>query len=324
MQANIRRTVILGGGLAALAALALFSVGPPPSGSEDPRALAGPETGFVELLDLDVRVDRAGSGEPSFVLLHGFGASSFTWHAVAASLAERGSTLAFDRPAFGLTERPLALDDGARDPYTLVFAQALLQALLDASGVERAILVGNSAGGTVALEFALAHPERVRALVLISPAVFRAGPPAFVRSLLSLPGMSSAGPFLLRQLLPRFGDRGIEAAWHDPSRITPEILAGYRLPLQVKGWDRALWAFTLASAPSDLAERVALLRVPTLIVTGDDDRIVPTEESVKLAGAIPGAALAVIPACGHLAHEECPAELLAALDPFLASLAVGR
>ncbi len=324
MQGNIRLSLIAGAILVALAASALLISGCQATGSAAPRSLAGPGTGFEKLLGLEVRVDRAGSGEPVFVLLHGFGASSFTWHAVRDSLASRGSTIAFDRPAFGLTERPDANTDAGTDPYGMDFAQALLLSLLDESRIERAALVGSSAGGTVALEFALAHPERVYALVLISPAVFPGGPPAFVRPLLALPGMATLGPFLLRQLLPRFGEAGIRAAWHDPSRITPEILAGYRLPLQVKDWDQALWAFTRAARPSDLRARVGELRVPTLIVTGDDDRIVPTAESVALADEIPGATLAVIPDCGHLAHEECPAQLLAALDPFLGRLSVGR
>jgi pimeloyl-ACP methyl ester carboxylesterase len=70
---------------------------------------------------------------------------------------------------------------------------------------------------------------------------------------------------------------------------------------------------TRASRPLSLDERLSELKVPVLVITGDDDRIVPTEQSVRLASEIPGAKLAVLPGCGHVPHEECPEAFLDAL-----------
>jgi pimeloyl-ACP methyl ester carboxylesterase len=168
----------------------------------------------------------------------------------------------------------------------------------------------------VALEFALARPERVAGLVLISPAVYTNGPPSFVRLLWSLPQLQRLGPRLLRELLPRFGPRGITAAWHDPSQVSDEVRAGYGLPLRARNWDQALWSFSRAARFDPLEPRLEHLQAPVLVITGDDDRIVPTAESVRLAEAL-SARLLVIERCGHLAHEECPAPVLYEIADFI-------
>jgi pimeloyl-ACP methyl ester carboxylesterase len=85
-------------------------------------------------------------------------------------------------------------------------------------------------------------------------------------------------------------------------------------------WDRALWELTAANAPSGLPDRLAELKLPVLVVTGDSDTIVPTELSVRLAEELPNAELEVVPACGHVPHEECPQAVLDAIQAFLTGL----
>jgi pimeloyl-ACP methyl ester carboxylesterase len=188
---------------------------------------------------------------------------------------------------------------------------------MDALGIERAVLVGNSAGGTLAILTALTYPERVEALVLVSPAVYvGGGTPAWLRPFLNTPQMRHLGPLLARQIQ----DWGVDfarSAWHDPEKLTPEIWEGYTKPLRAENWDRALWEVTRASRPLGLETRLGEVRVPVLVITGDDDRIVPTQQSVRLAGEIPGAQLAVIPECGHVPQEECPGPFLEAVEAFL-------
>jgi pimeloyl-ACP methyl ester carboxylesterase len=112
----------------------------------------------------------------------------------------------------------------------------------------------------------------------------------------------------------------MSSAWHDPSKITPEIMAGYRVPLQAENWDRALWEFFLASRPLQLEARLDEIQMPTLVITGDDDHWVPTEQSVRLADELPSAEFVVIPGCGHLLQEECPEPFLQAVTAFLNKL----
>jgi pimeloyl-ACP methyl ester carboxylesterase len=289
----------------------------PPEGELfPPEALGDDESHFVTLNGIQVHYKTSGSGKPVYLLLHGFLANTYTWHRVFNELAQNGRVIAFDRPAFGLSGRPL--EWSGQNPYSMPAQVKLAVALLDYLGVDKAVLVGNSAGGTVAAEIALAHPERVQALVLVDAAIYTGGgAPDWIKPLLATPQARRIGLFVLRRLTS--GDRAsnlIDLAWHDPSSVTMETLQGYRTTFQVDNWDKALWEFTLASHETRLDKRITQVQAPVLVLTGDDDRIVPTEESIRLAGEIPSAELAVLPNCGHVPQEECPASFLEAVREF--------
>jgi pimeloyl-ACP methyl ester carboxylesterase len=279
--------------------------------------LADPDSQFVDVDGLRVHFKSEGVGHPTLILLHGFGASLFSWHRVMESLAEQGQVVAFDRPAFGLTQRPMPGDWEGESPYSLPSQVSQTIGLMDALGVKQAVLVGNSAGGTVAVATALAAPERVTGLVLVSPALSSHGPvPGWLTPLLRTPQMRRIGPLMVRSIAT-WGEQTIDLAWHNPDRVDERTLEGYRKPLQVQNWDRALWEFTVASRPTSLLERAHELQLPVLVITGDDDRLVPTEQSIRLAPELPNAELVVIPACGHVSHEECPEAFLAGVTSWL-------
>jgi pimeloyl-ACP methyl ester carboxylesterase len=267
---------------------------------------------------LKTHVKMRGQGEPVFVLLHGFGASLYSWHAVMGPLSQMGTVIAYDRPAFGLTERPLTWD--GQNPYSPAAQVESVIRLLNHFGVEKAILVGNSAGGAIAMQTALAHPDRVSALVLVDPAVYSdEGPRSYLRPLFATPQLRRLGPLLVRKIQER-GPELLKLAWHNPALLRPEIIKLYQKPLKVENWDKALWEFTLARRPSGLEQRLSELDLPTLVITGDDDRIVPTEQSVQLAGELPNAELVVIPDAGHVPHEERPDLFLQAVGAFQENL----
>ncbi len=294
---------------------------PPPEGTAPPEQLAGPDSRFVEVDGVRLHYQEAGEGEPVMILLHGFGASTFSWRSVIQPLSSLGRVIAYDRPAFGLTERPMPGEWRGQNPYSPEAQVEQLIALMDALGVERAVLVGNSAGGTVALNAALAYPKRVQALVLVDAAVYEGGrSQGWLRPLMKLPQVNHLGPLLVRSLAGEQGTQFIQTAWHDPSRIEPQVYEGYRLPLHAENWDRALWELTKASHPTGLPERLDEVRaqgIPTLVLTGDDDRIVPTENSLRLADALTGSKLVVLKNCGHLPQEECPQAFLEAVRQFV-------
>ena len=123
----------------------------------------------------------------------------------------------------------------------------------------------------------------------------------------------------MRKIADR-GDDGIRKAWHDPTRITPDVYAGYRKPLQARDWDKALWDFTLADRDPGIEKRASRLATPTLVITGADDRIVPTQHTIDLAARIPGSSLVVLPDCGHVPQEECPEPFMDAVREFLGTL----
>lgn len=290
---------------------------PPLEGTRPPQELADADSQFIEINGLSVHVKTMGQGEPVIVLLHGFGASLYSWREVMKPLSQLGTVIAYDRPAFGLTERPLIWQ--GKNPYSPEAQVELLIGLLDHFSVKQAILVGNSAGGTIAMQAALAYPKRVSALVLVDPAVYSGGgASAWLRPLLATPQMRHIGPLIARQIQVR-GPEIIEIAWHDPSRITPETLALYKKPLQADNWDKALWELTIASHASGLASRLGEFSQPVLVITGDDDRIVPTADSIRLAGDLPRAKLVVIPDAGHVPHEEQPDAFMDAVIDFIRS-----
>ena len=280
------------------------------------KELADPDSHFIEVNGLQVHYKTFGAGEPTFLLLHGFGSSTFSWREVLAPLGERGTALAFDRPAFGLTERPLAWT--GVNPYSLEGQEALTLGLMDALNVPKAVLVGNSSGGALAVRLALDHPERVTALVLVDPALAGGGgAPAWARLLFNTPQMDRAGPLLMRQFGGDAGADLVRGAWSNPERVTDEVLAGYRKFLRVEDWDKTLWEFSKANRAPNLTPELAKLSVPTLVVTGAEDAIVPPEASERIAGEIPNAQFVTLDGCGHVPQEECPDAFLEAVRGFL-------
>lgn len=287
-----------------------------------PEQLADPDSRFVEVEGVQIHYKQMGTGKPVFLLLHGFGASTFSWREVMAPLAELGTVIAFDRPAFGLTERPMRNTDAwpGYNPYSYEAQPRLTVGLMDALGVDAAVLVGNSAGGTVSMLTTLAYPDRVEGLILVDAAVYvGGGTPSFLRPLFNTPQLRHLGPLVAR----RIQDWGVEfgrSAWSDPDKIPPEFWEGYTRPLRAENWDRALWELTASSRRPDLPERLDELTLPTLVITGDDDQIVPTEQSVRLAGELPNAELVVLEACGHVPQEECPEPWLDAVTTYVNEL----
>jgi pimeloyl-ACP methyl ester carboxylesterase len=264
----------------------------------------------------------AAGADVGVVLLHGFGSHTMTWRHLLPALAGVGPAIAFDRPGFGLTERPMPGDwPRGANPYDTASQIDLTIALMDAYGLERAVLVGHSAGGALAVEVALAHPERVAGLVLVSPAIVRGGgAPGWTRPLLHTPQMNRVGPLLMRQLGGSAGEGFLRAAYANPERLATEDVEAYRRALRAHHWDRALWELTKASREPRSLDALPRLGMPVLVLSGAADTIVPIADSQTVAERIPGATLVRIEDCGHVAHEECPDGVLAALGPWLAAL----
>ena len=296
---------------------------PPLKGTVSAASLADSESRFAQIGSVSIHYKTWGlpsqpatSGvDTAFVLLHGFGASTFSWQPVAASLSKRMPVVAFDRPAFGLTERPLAW--AGANPYSPETQADMTVELMDQLGIRRAVLVGHSAGGTVAALIAARHPDRVAAVILEDPAIFAGGPPDFLTPLFRTPQFRRLGPLFARSLGGQAGTDFLRSTWHDPSRITSATFEDYQAPLRVADWDTALWLLTIAPRPADVPGIVRTISTPTLFITGDDDRIVPPADTQRAAALVQGAKLVTIPQSGHISHEEQPAAFLDAVGTFL-------
>lgn len=294
------------------------------SGTESEREVAGDKATFVDIESVSLHYESLpyegeGANQPLFVLLHGFGASTYSWREVIDDFADLGDVVAYDRPAFGLTERPTSWEGSS--PYGVDAQVSLLGGVIDefADEGQPIVLVGHSAGGTLAAEFALREPDRVSGLILVAPAILTSGGgPSWLSFLYDIPQVDRIGPLLVGGIATS-GEDLLERSWHDPAGLTPDIREAYRAPLRIKGWEAAFWEFQKAPRTFSVTEDPAAITLPTAIITGDDDRVVATADSLALADIIPGASISIIPNSGHLPHEETPAEfmeaVLAALAP---------
>ena len=280
-------------------------------------------------VDLDGPVhyaDFGGSGRP-IVLVHGLGGSHLNWLAVAPRLAERGRVLAPDLVGFGRTER-------AGRSASVGSNRRLLGRFLETVAGEPAVLVGNSMGGTIALEEASAEPSRVAALVLVSPAV----PPPLgtridPRVLAFFFGTSL--PLLGRALMRLRAARGPEVAVRDmltlccvdSSRIGREIFDAHVDLARERAARGSQARRDFLEAQRSLLWRlvrrrrflrmVRAIQARALVVQGERDRLVRLAAVRALASARPDWRLAVLDDVGHVPQLEAPDRFLAEVNRFL-------
>lgn len=289
---------------------------PPLEGTVPPKTLADEQSQFITLPypgtdGIDIHYWDAGDGPRHFLLLHGFALNVYTWDETFDYFASQGRAVAYDRIPFGLSERPLPPDWQTQNPYTREATVELAIALLDELGIDQAIVVGNSAGGLLAMQLALEHPERVAGLILAAPAVLSGnGSPPLAQALSNTPQLRQIGPLFARLI------GQVEFAG-DLTELQKEQAA---IGTQVENWDVALWEFTTVTNQLNLSDQFDQITQPTLVITGDADNFVPTEESIQLAGELPNAELAVLPNCGHIPQQECETAFLQAVEDWLATL----
>ncbi len=242
-----------------------------------------------------LRYIDAGAG-PAVLLIHGFGASMYSWRSTIGPLAAAGyRVVAFDNRGFGFSDKP---DSGYRNADYV----RLVVALLDSLRIPDAVLVGHSMGGEIAAEVALAHPERVRALALVDAA-----------------GLEVHWPFLLRAARWRIvggiagglRGRGITAGilrriYADPAKVTEQDVDQYYAPVAEPDYGRALRGVLRQFRFDALRGRLSAIQVPTLLLWGTDDRLIPPSVGRHMAAELLRAAFVLVPRAGHAAPEEQP------------------
>ncbi len=284
------------------------------------EAFIDKDSKFIEINHVNIHYKASGSGETTFILLHPFGGSVYSWREVMDDFAQYGRVIAYDRPAFGLTERPMP-ENWVENPYGTKANVETLKSLLDEFGIEKAVLVGNSAGGAVAVAFALEYPERVEQLILVAPGVGGGRNPQFPTWALPImwtPQMRHIGPLLMRdyqESLPRT----IEREWFDQTKLTDEIRETHLRLLKIKNWDRAFYELVFAPAYPELRGLLPELKVKAYIIGGVEDRLIRTWYLEAVAAEIPQAELTFIPQCGHVPQEECPDAFMKVIETYLQS-----
>lgn len=299
------------GGIVALALLAIVGWGPGANGTDSGSGFArlGPPDAPVKLF-----YEEKGNGPP-ILLIHGFGASTYTWRHIAPDLARDYRVIAVDMKGFGQSDKPF--DDG----YS-VFDQAdLLAQLIEDLDLRDLTIVGHSFGGGVALVLVLDQDERLKGriskLVLLDSIAYPQDIPMFFR-MLNMPLVSHLG---VRMVPPSVQTRiALQIAYLDNSKIEDEEVETYAAPLRTAAGKHAIIHSARQIMPEgieELSRRYKTIEQPTLIVWCDHDRIVPLDVGLKLRRTLPNSTLRLVEECGHMPQEEQPEATLGLLRDFL-------
>lgn len=281
---------------------------------------APPPSDFVDVKGQIVHVrDQGPRNDPlPIVLVHGTSASLHTWEGWVRALRTQRRVITFDLPGFGLTG-PFAGQYQPDNYHGDQYARFVLD-LLDKLQVQRAVLGGNSLGGEVAWRTAVMAPQRVASLVLVD-----AGGPAFTPvevplafSLARVPVLNRIGQWVLPRAVVA---QSLASVYGQPERITPELIDRYYELTLREGNRRALALRMQGLVMSDETARIGTLKLPTLILWGGRDRLIPPEVGRQFAKQIAGSQLVVFDTLGHVPQEEDPA---ASVKPVLDFLGLKR
>ncbi|MBK9624486.1 MAG: alpha/beta hydrolase [Rhodocyclaceae bacterium] len=273
---------------------------------------ATPPSSFIAVNGMQVHIRDEGPKNDltPIVLLHGTSASLHTWDGWVGVLAKERRVIRFDLPGFGLTG-PAPDDD-----YQLSSYSKFVAATLDAIGVKTFILVGNSLGGNIAWASAASYPERVERLILVD-----AGGYAFQSESVPLGfriAKISGVNRLMSNVLPRSLIEGsLTNVYGDPSKVSPALVDRYYDLARREGNRRALGLRFTQTKRGDKADLIPQLKMPTLIIWGAKDRLIPLENGQRFHREIAGSQLVIFDQLGHVPQEEDPVQTVAVASKFI-------
>ncbi|RPH58985.1 MAG: alpha/beta fold hydrolase [Chloroflexi bacterium] len=257
---------------------------------------------------IDIYYEIHGSGSP-LVLISGLGYPAWEWHKMAPHLAEKFQVITFDNRGVGQSDKPAG-------PYTASMLAADVAGLLDAFGVEKAVILGHSMGGFIAQAFALEYPQRISKLILCSTNF--GGPhhvPITAEAMAVLSDVTSDPVTRFKNGLvvstaPGFAEAHPEIIqeWLEWRLANPVDVASYQSQM-------AIGLGLLAEAAS-FEHKLPQISVPTLILFGAHDKVVPPANADLMASKIQGSQVVILPGAGHFFPIEVPAQAAEAVIQF--------
>ncbi len=298
----------------ALLALAVVAVWAPDRSVETLSARWAPAPSrFITVGGLRAHLRDEGPRDDSVpvVLLHGTSASLHTWEGWAAALRTDHRVIRMDLPGFGLTG-PTADNDYSIESYV-----RFTLALLDSLGVKRFNIAGNSLGGEIAWHVTAAAPERVQHMVLVDAA-------GFPMSSTSMPigfrmARTQSLAWLMTRILPKAVVAwSVKSVYGNPALVSDSLIDRY-FELTLRAGNRASLPQRFAqSKPGADTALLRGLKVPTLILWGAKDGLIPPDHATRFARDIAGSRMILYDGVGHVPQEEAPAKTVADVRAFLA------
>ncbi|MGH9931991.1 MAG: alpha/beta fold hydrolase [Pyrinomonadaceae bacterium] len=298
----------------ATVALTIFWFARPADVSFDEVRAGVPNSNYSHFAEIDgvrIHYQEKGTGTP-LLLIHGYTSSTYSWKDVFEPLAKNFHVIAVDLKGFGFSGKP----DG---DYTRRAQAMLVTHLLEHLNIEKAWLCGNSMGGEVALNVALANPQRVAGLILVDSAG------------VEVPGKGSLTPGYLQvpvvgRLLIAFSltsdklvREGLEKSFYDDTKVTDDRVANYFRPLKTRGGQLAALRARTQWSMFPVEPELGRIKVPTLILWGAQDELFPLAAGRKLSALIKDSKLVIFDSCGHLPQEEMPARTIDEMTKFIAA-----
>jgi pimeloyl-ACP methyl ester carboxylesterase len=264
---------------------------------------------FTEIDGVRIHYQEKGVGTP-LVLLHGFTSSTYSWKDVFEPLSRNFRVITVDLKGFGFSGKP----DG---DYTRRAQAQLVAHFLDHLKIEKAWIGGNSMGGEVALNVALANPQRVAGLILIDTAgveVKGGGSlaPAYVR--IPFVGRVLTALALTSDNLVR---EGLEKSFFDDAKITGERVAYYYRPLRTRGGQLAALRARTQADQFPIEKDLGKVNARTLIIWGAEDALIPLAAGRTMNSLIKNSKLVIIEKCGHVPQEEMPERVIEEVMSFI-------
>jgi len=273
---------------------------------------AKPPSVFIKVEGMNVHLRDEGPRDDvqPIVLLHGTSSSLHTWEGWAQTLKYKHRVIRFDLPGFGLT------GPSPDNVYTIENYSQFVVALLDKLGVQRCALAGNSFGGYVSWATAVADPDRVKAIILVDASGYRfqsASVPIGFR-IAQIPVLNR----LAANILPRsLIESSLKNVYGDPGKVKPDLIDLFFDITVREGNRHALLERFKQSSPGEMANRIPEIKVPTLIMWGGRDRLIPPDIAERFNHDIAGSEIVIFDDLGHVPQEEDPFRTVAVAEKWL-------
>ncbi len=270
------------------------------------------ESEFVEIDGMQVHFRDQGLVTDSLpiVLIHGTGASLHTWEGWVSELKNEHRIITMDLPAYGLTG-PNPSGDYSQDFYS-----DFMEKFLSKLNIKRCVLGGNSLGGGITWVYALAHPERVSKMILVDaggyPMISKSVPIAFQAA--RIPVIKNLFKYILPHSIIK---KSLENVYIHDDRITPELIERYYDMASREGNRKAFVDRMNTSIKSDKYLKINTLKMPTLIIWGKEDGLIPLDVAEKFHADLPNDTIVIFKDLGHTPMEEDPQETVKLVKVFL-------
>lgn len=252
---------------------------------------------YIKVDNINLYCEYLLNGKPPILLIHGFASSTYTFRRIIPLLQEKFSILAIDLPGFGKSEKSTSF------VYSFENYAKLMFECIHQFGFADICIAAHSMGGQIALNMARIAPEKIHKLILLSSS-------GYLKRAKKLLICSSYLPFFDKIIHYYIGRKDVKYhlgnVFFDQSLINDELIREFGRPLAEKGFYKALIRLIRHREGDLLPQQLKDIQVPTLLLWGEEDRVVPVEVGKRLVRDLPDARLITYEETGHLITEERP------------------